>query len=622
MSGFIVNPPIKSDANYYREDDKVMQRILRGTSMLIPGLRRSGKTSFLFKVARAAEAAGRRCLFFDLPDFFAVKNTAKEVKAAARQIEESPNAIILLDEAEAFKDNQNHLAVLLHACRNRTFVMSCAPVFVLEIGRYTDAIQKCIEGLVRHLLGPLTWEESLALLTQSKQQRPSRLGEDVIEEVRQSGDRLPIILQALGAKYAENQSLSVTLAGLGPRVLMGLTPQAKAAIILAAHGGRPATNSAEVRLLAALGALRCEKGGALVAGQTLNDVIRESSQPPNVGANGAALPVAPRAEDWQPYASILHLSDLHFGPHSIEKHAAETQFERLKSALEKDGITPDFTVVTGDLSWSGHRDELKEAEKFLESMAKWYEKKKGWKKQRARERFILIPGNHEAAWALTNGLAAEEVETWSCYSLAPFASLVNRFHEGKVFWDVERPCQSRCFDEPSLAFISVSTSHLITQKAKSGQFGELVRKEVVRLLETKKVKDARFRIGLIHHNLRSFHHDGQVILDAEGALLNFGKCKPGLDMLLHGHVHHGEVSYFAPREGATIQYSAVGSFGVRAAHRPGDDERGRVSNEFAVVYLETNGTGRRFTTQFYQLSYTPTGDWEWQPGKRATSNNL
>jgi 3',5'-cyclic AMP phosphodiesterase CpdA len=623
MSGFIVNPPIKNDANYYRNDDNVVQRILRGECMLVPGLRRSGKTSFLYKVERAAKAAGLKSLFFDLPDFFVNENPAKEVKLAAQQIAASVDAIILMDEAEAFKDDPNHLAQLLKACHNRTLVMSSAPVFVLELDRYPDLIQKCVEGLHRHLLGPLSWDESLALLSQSKLQRPSPLKADAIEEVKQSGDRLPIILQALGAKYADDFALSVSLAGLGTRILQGLTPKAKDAFISAAHGGRPASDSTEVKLLTALGALRCDQDGAQVAGQTLNDVIRESSQPPNVVvAEGARPNAAQPAEDWQPYASILHLSDLHFGPHCIEPHASASQFTRLKSILEKDGIVPDFIVVTGDLSWSGHRDELKEAEKFLESLAKWTAKRKGWKEHRGRGRFILIPGNHEAAWSLTNGLTDAEVETWSCYSLAPFASFVNRFHGGDVFWDVERPCQIRSFKEPSLAFISVSTSHLITQKSKRGRFGDAVRNEVVRLLDTKDVKNARFRICLIHHNLRSFHDDGQVIQDAERAMLIFRKCKPGFDFILHGHVHQGEVSFFAPREGASIPYSAVGSFGVRVEHRPGDDVVGRVGNEFALVYLETNGTGRRFTTQFYQLNYTPTGDYEWQPGKRVTSDNL
>jgi len=622
MSAFIVNPPIKNDADYYRADDHIVQRILDGESMLVPGLRRAGKTSFLLRVGRAANVAKRKSLFFDLNDFFIDRDLlSKEVTVVANRIQESDKAIILLDEAEVFRTEQKYLKQLLSACREHTFVMTCAPVFVLELDQYSDWIQARVEQLHRHLLGPLSWEEATSLLSQSKRPRPVTLEKDVIEEILRNGDRLPIILQALGAKYVDGVDLYVSLTQFGTRVLMGLTPKAKEAFVLAAHGGEPARNSTEVKLLTALGGLRHEDNGRVtIAGKTLDDVIRESSEPPPIGneARRITLPAA----DWVPYTTILHLSDLHFGPHCIEKNATNSQFSRLRSALERDRVSPDFVVVTGDLSWSGHRNELKEAEKFLELFTKWLSKSRRWTDKQTRKRILLLPGNHEAAWTLTNGLQEDERAIWSCYSLAPFASLVHRFHRGDEFWDVERPCHSRCFAEPSLAFISISTSHFITQESKRGQFGDTVRSEVVALLEQKSVKQARFRIGLMHHNLRSFHRDGQVLLDIESAWLHFAKCKPGLDFVLHGHVHQGEVNFFAPREGSPVQYSAVGSFGVRAAHRPGDDTVGRVPNEFAVVYLETNGTGRRFTTQFYELSHTPTGDLEWHAAKRTSSKNL
>jgi hypothetical protein len=86
--------------------------------------------------------------------------------------------------------------------------------------------------------------------------------------------------------------------------------------------------------------------------------------------------------------------------------------------------------------------------------------------------------------------------------MAPFANFVNRFHKGDVFWDMERPCQSRCFSDPSLAFISISTSHFITKNRKEGEFGEFIQDQVVSLLEQDDVKNARFRIGLIHHKPR------------------------------------------------------------------------------------------------------------------------
>lgn len=620
MDNFIVCPPIKDNLDYYRFDDAVVQNILDGQSTLAVGLRRSGKTSFLYKIKWTASKSGKTCLFFDCGSFF-LENPLDEVTNAIDLINNTPEGIILLDEVETFEGNDAEiLALLLKNCRDRSIVMTCAPRFVLRLPEYPRQIQNFIAECHRHQIGPLSDVEAQSLLSQDKRYKESSLSEKTISEILLYEDRLPIILQALGTQAAGKTDLRISLAGVGSSILQGLTEKARNLLINAAHADSCPAGTTEALLLEALGALhsRDNTEELAVAGDTLKNLIRESSAAPDRVADELETP--PLKQNWTKFARILHLSDLHFGPHCIDTDTSSVndQFTRLITALKRDEIVPDFVVVTGDLSWSGHRDELKIAEQFLEELVIWLSKTANLTDLEARERILLIPGNHEAAWALTNGLEQHELEDWCCYSLAPFANMINRFYRGRVIWDLENPCQVRFFETHSLAFISISTVHKITKKQNFGEFGSPVRERVKDLLEADQVRAARFRIGLFHHNIRPFHDDGVVIRDGESFLIKIGQCKPPLDLFLHGHVHQGEVEAYRPKGGLQeVPYSAVGSFGVRAEHRPGDDIKGKVPNEFAILDLEVDGTGRRFCTRFYQLVSTTTLSWEWQLSQKC-----
>jgi hypothetical protein len=624
MARFIINPPITDDRDYYRFDEDMVQRVLAGDSVLAIGLRRSGKTSFLYRVRRAAEKVPRDVLFYDLRDFFLDEKPDAATAAAVAEVASHPGAIVLIDEADAFSPEHGPiLEDLLKACRGRPAVLGLAPAF-LETHQQSSGVQGLIDPWLIHFLGPLSKKEAFDLLGQTGRSKSPTLSPEIMEEIWRGGDRLPIVLRALGAKHAEGLELGISLAGLGPRILSGLGPAAKGVLTRVVRGEPVDSGSEDVERLILLGALIKKKprNGAVVevAGAVLRKFLEWAVPKPAPATPSPAGDPEP-AGTWQRHARILHLSDLHFGPHCIEqKRSAEEQLERLTAVLEHDQVLPDFIAVTGDLSWSGKQAEMHLAEQFLEGLAGWLRKQRKCSDQQARAQFLIIPGNHDAAWALSDGLSAltaEEQEEWLWYSLAPFANFVNRFHRGKVLWDLERPYHHRVFPKPSVAFLAISTSHLITRSSKEGKFGRHVLDQVPRLFEQPSVKNAQFRVGLIHHNIRAFHQDGRLIADIEEALVRFAKCQPPCDFFLHGHVHQGEVDDYKPRGNRPeVPYSAVGSFGVRAEHRPGDVHHGQVPNEFAIVDLETSGTGRRYVTQFYQLAFTPTGSWEWQTGKQ------
>lgn len=622
MCAFIVNPAIRDDADYYRHDDHVVAQILEGASKLVVGLRRSGKTSFLLRVGRAARARGLACELLDLVDC-----GDAEVDALAA----APPDVLLLDEAEVWHDwDRERIDRLLKvARRSRVVVVTCAPQFVLELDGEADGVQRLVEALDRHVVGPLSDGEARELIEQARRP-PGPLTARQVEEALELDERLAIILQAIGAQFAGAVEAVVSLGGFGKRVLSGLTGAARTILVDAAHE-LPVEAGREAELLIATGALRRGAAGKIeISSRLLAELVRTASPrtvtapapavPPAADPLGAAVArssLAGAPPPWERHARIVHLSDLHFGRHAID--APAIQARRLTEALERDDRLPDFVVVSGDLSWSGHRTELRDAEAFLELLVAWLGPKRGWSDLECRRRVIVVPGNHEAAWALSDGIPRPdgapgelELEHWVRYSLGPFANFANRFYRSMA-WDLDMPCVAATFPEPSIAFVSLSTAHYITQATRDARFGQDVLAHAVGLLAREDVARARFRIGVWHHNLRPFQSQAGAISDVDLAVRGFLRAKPSLDLALHGHVHQGEVDVYLPRgrDHSVLPYSAVGSFGVAAHHRPGDDLRGRIHNEFAVVDLHTGGAGRRMQTTFYELKPDADLVWRW-----------
>jgi 3',5'-cyclic AMP phosphodiesterase CpdA len=624
MCAFIVNPPIRDDADYYRHDDHVVQQVLARRGKLVVGLRRSGKTSFLYRVQRAAHAAGQTCEYFELADL------GDDALAAVASVPQ----IVLLDEAEEWRQwDAARLERLLRAIWGSTVVLTCAPQFVLELDREPDQVVRLVDRLERHMIGPLSDPEARDLLAHVKRP-PGPLAAAQVHEILGSPERLAILVQALGAQRAGTDELAASLAGFGKRVLSGLTPSAHRLLIAAAQrrpdaqaaGLAPGAESAspeEVALLVKLGALRSGAEGRLEIGsELLGELVRKASH--------LGRPTAPHeltAPVWLHHARILHLSDLHFGRKAID--APDVQARRLIDALTRDQVIPDLVAVTGDLSWQGDPRELSDAERFLIELADWLGQHHGGNEAERRQRIAIVPGNHEAAWALSRGIGAggaaptdEEIERWARYSLGPFANFANRFYQ-RMVWDLDEPCVAMTFAEPSVAFLALSTAHYITELTRTAKFGRRLIDRAARLLERDDVKRARFRVGLWHHNLRPFHSEQGAIGDVDIAVRGFLKSKPALDLALHGHVHQGEVEVFRPRASDhALTYSAVGSFGVTSDHRPGDDSRGRVANELAIVELRTSGPGRQMQTVFYDLRPTPDLEWEWREASRSKPREL
>jgi predicted MPP superfamily phosphohydrolase len=101
----------------------------------------------------------------------------------------------------------------------------------------------------------------------------------------------------------------------------------------------------------------------------------------NRGGAKAALPKVKTVE-W------LHLSDFHF--HSTASQPRDRVLKSLCADLEEsisNGWKPDFVAVTGDLAYSGDRDQLSRAWDYLRRILAICNLPK--------QQLFVVPGNHD-----------------------------------------------------------------------------------------------------------------------------------------------------------------------------------------------------------------------------------
>lgn len=114
--------------------------------------------------------------------------------------------------------------------------------------------------------------------------------------------------------------------------------------------------------------------------------------------------------------NILHLSDLHCqspegrGNEKSERRIAlDSLLQKLRTIKEEgsdynDGSvdwTPDFVAISGDVAWSGKREEYLEAERFIASLRSTLDLKE--------DQVIMCPGNHDRDWQLVEDRAGTKV---------------------------------------------------------------------------------------------------------------------------------------------------------------------------------------------------------------------
>jgi hypothetical protein len=337
------------------------------------------------------------------------------------------------------------------------------------------------------------------------------------------------------------------------------------------------------------------------------------------------LPMPAPAEQWTTRASILHLSDLHFDPKNLAAFrgleprtllGSLTQTIGSFDGLENRPRFPDVVVVSGDLSWGAHPAEFDLAVQFLEGLADWLAARWEVDGAEARERFVIVPGNHDSSWDLCDGFLDEAgrvkpgYEPWLPFALAPFADAYARFHQGRRWFDAQRPYAVHDYPDLDLCILALSSCHQLHRRQRDACLDP----EAVAALAASGLEQRAFRLATFHHNVEQVRRIDDRNRYENDFLHNGNERLPLLSLhaCLHGHTHltvPGE-----PAKCGVVCFGA-GSFGVNARHLPGNPHLGRVPRQFNTVVLQSAADGRRRALLWTRQCVPGTdGSYRWEPG--------
>jgi hypothetical protein len=308
------------------------------------------------------------------------------------------------------------------------------------------------------------------------------------------------------------------------------------------------------------------------AGARLAGPAGSSAQVVPAGAlapSGAALRPAPEP----PTRRLLHLSDLHFGA----RDQAIVSYTQLAADLHSQGVDRlDALIVSGDLVNRADPAEYEAARRFLDLLMAGF--------ALAPEQVVLVPGNHDVSWPVSEDAYRPCRKSRYTGTLAP-GSYID--HEGglievrdqdgyhqrfRAFADLYRATKGT---EYPLAYEHQGTVH---QLAGAGiciiglnsawevdhHFRDRasIHPEALAnaLLEVGKPVAGQLRIAVFHHPL----HGGEDSRIRDAGFLQ-QLAVHGFRLVLHGHVHRADSEvyrYDRTEDGRRIEIVAAGTFGA------------------------------------------------------------
>jgi len=354
---------------------------------------------------------------------------------------------------------------------------------------------------------------------------------------------------------------------------------------------------------------------------------------------------------------ILHLSDLHFGDKNrfsdlAANEIGKTFCDALKASVRECKKTKDdkihAVIITGDLVESGLKSQFDIAEKFLVSIST--------ELSIPRNRFIILPGNHDISWAACRAVRAEaENEKFplseldqrlSKEKLSNFTQFLAGFYQGPVTETKLAEMNARPlghggwlvnFEDLGLSVASLNTSEREHDRIKGGFLSE---EQAQNLMDQWKSEtmDSFIKIIALHHNPSSttsantewtiewfrkkeagkanyeplsvdaFH---QYVSDCAGfegrERLQMVVKDTSPHLVLHGHHHDQGIPVMWPwaKDGGAPVLS-VGSLGLKADQMPSDTP---LSCEIIELVLPSEGTSARLvaTPLVYDGRFRPSG---------------
>jgi predicted phosphodiesterase len=492
---------------------------------------------------------------------------------------------------------------------------------VLEYGFAQEGIQ-IEEAIADHIYG---WTHGHPYLTQA-------LGDMLVMTKQQRGDSLLTktsvdkAVQSLHKKGDSNLRHIVNALGRArkdPPVLLEKVRD----ILESRVKIRFSRTDPETLQLELIGVVREDEDGyCIIRNWIYQQILQNHLQPKAPEDNGKApVVIQPETPDETGKASavILHLSDIQFGRHHVDKEkrpplydgeqAYDDQLAKLKAdlkRLEEWVDKPHLIVVSGDLAEWGEETEFQKVEAFLDGLVQHC--------KLLRSRVVMTPGNHDINRDLCAGARLDakarhrEFRPPYFQKFEFYQNFFNRFYRSDP--RDPNPLNAPEFTEelfvvysyPELGILIASLNSCVQEsELPEDHYGWVSVDQMTRAVQRCDEIDPErkmLRIAVMHHNFQGDSDcDNENLRDADD--IRYALLKGGFRLLLHGHQHKPKAEV-SGHPGLFLHVLATGSAGLDGEVIPDNARRYQViviAGEKVKVYC------KRFDEQ--KSDETGTGCW-------------
>jgi 3',5'-cyclic AMP phosphodiesterase CpdA len=304
-------------------------------------------------------------------------------------------------------------------------------------------------------------------------------------------------------------------------------------------------------------------------------------------ARGAACPGQTPSRP----VTILHLSDTQFGEHHHFGVGTDSLASRLIEDLTSLGpVVPgiDLVVLSGDITERALPSEFLLADTFLREMNQHL--------RLAKDRYVMVPGNHDVNRALCRAYFAEcagieaPLEEPFARKWEPYLDFASRFYEAA------RTATDQFHDYPELSVVVAALDSTQRESHRDEDHYGFCGQPQLRKFEGHLAdRQDRVRIAVVHHNVRRKAEDDEENLRDEDDLTRI--LGPHLDLVLHGHTHSGARDHLA--DGTLVL--STGSAALGQHRRPFE-----VPNQYQIIRI-SDGAIERWARRYEidQKRWTP-----------------
>lgn len=279
------------------------------------------------------------------------------------------------------------------------------------------------------------------------------------------------------------------------------------------------------------------------------DILRAlSSSHPRIAARLSAFPAPapaqPRAVSVLATSSkyILHLSDLHFTESSQAPQWHTQILLDLKNQMQIKELAG--VVISGDITHHASAEQYGHAQRFLEMLRKTFKV--------APQQLVIVPGNHDVNWNLTDHGGD---------GMAPFASFYQAACGGSYPLDSAEQATLHHFPDLNLLTLGLNSAWK-TDRANSKRAGlhpSAFGHALGQIVETEDYQKC-IKLAVWHHPASELLPDGGL----DGAVLQ-QLAQAGFRLVLHGHVHHADnlnFRYYRSSPFGNVEILTAGTFGA------------------------------------------------------------